>query len=160
MINGEGLRVVLWLSGCTHNCPNCQNPQTHDPESGIVFDESAVDELYEQLNEDWCSGITFSGGDPLHPLNRPEVTKLCMDIKRDYPNKTIWLWTGYTWETLLKFKESDRYISQLLRYVDVIIDGPFIEKLKDSKLKYRGSSNQRIIDVHKSLTENKVILFD
>lgn len=151
MINGEGLRVTLWVAGCNHNCHNCQNPQTHNPKSGIPFDDSAMSEIYDELDTDWCSGLTISGGDPLYPTNRVEVASLCLTVNHSFPDKTIWLWTGYTFETLLELSKKDTNVYKILRSVDVIIDGTFIEELKDSTLKYRGSSNQRIVDVKRSL---------
>ena len=93
MLNGDGLRVVLWVAGCTHCCDGCQNPITWDPDGGLLFDEAAKAEIFEQLDKDYISGITFSGGDPLHPSNRLDVRSLMAEIKEKYPNKTIWLYT-------------------------------------------------------------------
>ena len=101
MLNGEGLRVVLWVSGCSHHCHACQNAFTWDPFDGLEFDESAKKELFDELEKPWCSGITFSGGDPLFYGNREEIRKLVVEIFQKFPEKTIWLYTGYTWEELL-----------------------------------------------------------
>lgn len=99
--NGTGLRVVLWLSGCSHHCYNCQNPQTWNPDSGIPFDESAKQEIFNELSKDYISGITFSGGDPLHENNLDEVLKLVKQIRISFPEKTIWLYTGFCWNDIM-----------------------------------------------------------
>lgn len=143
MLNGFGLRSVIWLSGCSHNCKGCQNPQTHDPESGNTFDAAAIEELFRFQEEGWCSGITLSGGDPLFPLNRKEVLHLVSLFKERYPNKTIWLYTGYTYESI----KEDKLVSQILSYIDVLVDGVFVESLKTVNLHYRGSSNQRVLSL-------------
>ena len=98
MLNGDGLRVVLWVAGCTHHCQGCQNPVTWDVAGGLPFDEAAEKELFEALAKPYCSGITFSGGDPLHPFNRDEVFRLAKKIRKELPEKTIWLYTGFLWE--------------------------------------------------------------
>ena len=136
MLNGEGLRVVLWVSGCNHNCKGCHNPETHDINSGIPFDEKAKEELFEYLNKEYIDGITFSGGDPLHPNNRETVTQLAKIVKNKF-KKTVWLYTGY------KYEEIKDLI--IMKYIDVLIDDEFKIELKDEKLEWRGSSNQRII---------------
>jgi anaerobic ribonucleoside-triphosphate reductase activating protein len=145
MVNGAGLRTVIWVSGCEHHCPNCFNEETHDPNSGIVFDEEAKQDLFKDLNEDWCDGITFTGGDPLHKSNFLTVLNLCKEIKEKHPTKTIWLYTGFTWEYLIDNPE----YSVILHYVDVLCEGPYVEALKDPNIKWVGSSNQRVIDVAK-----------
>ena len=143
MLNGDGLRVVLWVAGCSHCCKECQNPITWDPEGGIAFDEAAKQEIFEQLEKPYISGITFSGGDPLHAANRLDVRNLMEEIKTKYPDKNIWLYTGDVWENILHYP--------LLIYVDVLVDGEFMIDLRDPKLQWKGSSNQRVIDVQKSL---------
>lgn len=137
MLNGYGLRVVLWVAGCNHHCKGCQNPQTWDPTGGLLFDEVAENELFEQLAQPYHSGITFSGGDPLFPANRSEVFRLIKKVKTEYPTKTIWLYTGYKWEDIKDIPE--------LRDVDVIVDGEFDLSLFDPQLHWVGSSNQRIL---------------
>lgn len=183
MNNGDGLRVVLWLSGCSHHCYNCQNPQTWNPDSGIPFDDSAKQEIFNELSKDYISGITFSGGDPLHENNLDEVLKLVQEIRISFPEKSIWLYTGYTlqlnsdsiptddfWnepdeeysyfittynESILnKFKRK-----QILSLCNVVVDGEYIDEQKDLTLKWRGSKNQRVIDVKQSLIQNKTILY-
>lgn len=150
MRNGEGLRVVLWVSGCAHHCKGCQNPLTWNPDDGLPFDEAAKNELLELLSRDYISGITFSGGDPLFPGNRKEILRLCETIRREYPKKTIWLYTGYLWEEIRELSVTG--------LCDVVIEGPYVEELRDLTLKWRGSSNQRVIDVKKSREEDRVIL--
>lgn len=143
MLNGDGLRVVLWIAGCEHYCPGCQNPVTWDPNGGIPYDKAAWLEIEDQLEKDYISGITFSGGDPLHPNNRDQVLTIAHHIKKTYPNKTVWVYTGYLWEDVKDIPA--------IRYVDVLVEGPFEEKLADVKYPWAGSTNQRIIDVKKSL---------
>ena len=96
-LNGEGNRVVLWTAGCRHHCKNCQNQHSWDPDAGISFDDTAKDEIFKDLNEDWCSGITYSGGDPMHEKNREAIIALAKEIRAKFPAKTQWLYTGYTW---------------------------------------------------------------
>ncbi|MBQ7925944.1 MAG: anaerobic ribonucleoside-triphosphate reductase activating protein [Lachnospiraceae bacterium] len=145
MFNGDGLRVVLWVAGCNHCCKECQNPITWDPDGGLLFDEAAKQEIFEQLEKSYISGITFSGGDPLHPANRVAVRELMEEIKQKYPDKTIWLYTGDSWENILYYA--------LMKYVDVVVDGEFVAELKDVKLRWKGSKNQRVIDVKKTLAQ-------
>ena len=171
MNNGDGLRVVLWLSGCSHHCYNCQNPQTWNPDSGIQFDESAKQEIFNELSKDYISGITFSGGDPLHENNLDEVLKLIQKIRISFPEKTIWLYTGFDFDLLnSKYNEykytpfaanADEWLTrwEIISNVDVLIDGEYIDEQRDITLKWRGSSNQRVIDVKQSLTQNKIVLY-
>ena len=151
MLNGPGLRTVLWVSGCTHRCPGCQNPVTWDPDDGLEFDIYAEAELYSKLYPKHISGITFSGGDPLHPKNRFEVLRLAQQVKANIPGKDIWLYTGYRWEDICNIPG--------IEFLDVVVDGRFVERLKDINYRWAGSTNQRIIDVKKSLKTGKVVLF-
>ncbi|MGI6008144.1 MAG: anaerobic ribonucleoside-triphosphate reductase activating protein [Ruminococcus sp.] len=150
MLNGDGLRVVLWVAGCSHCCRECQNPQTWDPNGGIPFDQAAKEELFEQLEKTYVSGVTFSGGDPLHKNNITEVTRLAKEIKEKFPKKTIWLYTGSLWENVER--------EEIARYLDVCVDGEFIVEQKDTSLKWKGSSNQRVIDVKKTLETGEIVL--
>lgn len=166
MNNGDGLRVVLWLSGCSHHCYNCQNPQTWNPNSGIPFDESAKQEIFNELSKDYISGITLSGGDPLYENNLSEVLSLVEKIRNLFQNKTIWLYTGYLWENLINVNcpldsewENRILRKSIIELCDVLIDGEYIDEQRDITLKWRGSSNQRVIDVKQSLTQNKVVLY-
>lgn len=157
MNNGDGIRVVLWVSGCEHHCPECQNPQTWDKNSGVLFDTEAWKEISEELQKDYVSGITFSGGDPLYPENRKMILFIIKRIKESYPDKTIWLYTGYKYEQLVF--EGDFRTCQILKNCDVIVDGKYKKDLRDINLKWRGSSNQRVIDVRKSLDKGEVVLY-
>jgi anaerobic ribonucleoside-triphosphate reductase activating protein len=152
MLNGDGLRVVLWVSGCTHHCHNCQNPITWDIAGGLPFDEAAEKELFEALAKPHCSGITFSGGDPLHPFNREEVFRLMKKIRQELPNKTIWLYTGFLWEEIKDIPD--------IADIDVLCEGKFVEALLDNNLHWVGSSNQRVMDVKKSLATGEVVLHE
>ena len=150
MLNGDGLRVVLWVAGCTHHCDGCQNPITWDISGGLPFDEEAEKELFEKLDKDYISGITFSGGDPLHPMNRQEV---CRPIKKThelFPNKTIWVYTGFLWEDVKDIEE--------MKYVDVLADGRFEQDKLDNNLKWVGSPNQRVIDVKRTISDGRIFL--
>ena len=139
MLNGDGLRVVLWVSGCEHHCKGCQNPVTWDPQDGVLFDREAEEEIFRELEKSYISGITFSGGDPLLPSNEPEITRLAKEIRHRFPKKTIWLYTGYTWEQ---------------------VEEKEVEELKNTQLHWRGSANQRVIDVQESLRTGQIILHD
>ncbi len=145
MLNGDGLRVVLWVAGCLHCCEGCHNPVTWDPNGGLPFDRPAKEELFEQLRKPYISGVTFSGGDPLHPANRLEIRELAEEIKENFPRKTVWLYTGELWEEICT--------DPLMRCVDVVVDGEFCQDLKDNRLLWKGSANQRVIDVKKTLAE-------
>ena len=174
MNNGDGLRVVLWLSGCSHHCYNCQNPQTWNPDSGIPFDESAKQEIFTELSKDYISGITFSGGDPLHENNLDEVHKLVKEIRISFPEKTIWLYTGFEWDQIMDIKVIQPIFSckdlenkiqnvlkrqEIIKQCDVLVDGEYIDEERDVTLKWRGSSNQHVIDVQQSLAQNKLVLY-
>ncbi len=150
MLNGDGLRVVLWVAGCNHNCRDCHNPVTWDIRGGIPFDQAAKEELFAELEKPYVSGITLSGGDPLHPANREDIGKLIDEISEKFPYKTIWLYTGYDWEAIRDLP----YIKK----VDVVVDGEFVAALKDNNLHWRGSSNQRVIEVQPSLLRGDVVL--
>ena len=152
MLNGDGLRVVLWVSGCTHQCPECQNPITWDLAGGLPFDEEAENELFDALKPAYVSGITFSGGDPLHPFNQSEITRLAKKFKELEPEKTAWLYTGFSWENI---KDLD-----VMKYIDVLVDGEFMADLKDNNLHWIGSANQRVIDVQKSLERDEIVLHE
>lgn len=150
MLNGDGLRVVLWVSGCNHCCKNCQNPITWDKDGGLPFDKAAEEELFNALNKSYIDGITFSGGDPLFPENRSEVFRLIKKCREKFPEKTIWLYTGYKWEEI---KDLDG-----INNIDVIAEGEFIEELKDNNLHWVGSSNQRVIKVKETLNTGMITL--
>jgi anaerobic ribonucleoside-triphosphate reductase activating protein len=192
MNNGEGLRVVLWLSGCSHKCKGCQNPQTWDANSGIPFDESAKEELFRELDKDYISGLTLTGGDPFFEGNLDGVLELVTEVNKRYntpqdrayvkdknnnilmsfpdkirlssPHKTIWIYSGYTWEEILdeeyNFLEMhDTLRKAIIAQCNVFVDGQYKESQRDITLPYRGSKNQRLIDVQQSLQEGKIVLW-
>lgn len=138
MLNGSGLRTVLWLSGCSHKCKGCHNQITWDPNSGLIFDEIAKKELFQNLSKPHIKGITFSGGDPLHENNRNEVLSLAKEIRKLFPEKDIWLYTGY------KLEEIKNLIPDILDEIDVLVDDKFVLELFDANLEWKGSSNQTV----------------
>ncbi len=150
MLNGDGLRVVLWVAGCDHCCKGCQNPMTWDPDGGLLFDDAAKAEIFEQLDKPYIEGITFSGGDPLHCANRDGVKALAKEIKQKYPGKNIWLYTGEVWETAMKYS--------VIPYIDVLVDGEFEQDKKDTTLLWKGSSNQRVINVQATLAQENPLV--
>lgn len=191
MNNGGGLRVVLWLSGCSHKCEGCQNPQTWDANSGILFDESAKEELFRELDKDYISGLTLSGGDPLFEGNLGDVLDLVTEVNKRYnttryidennqnnhnilntnayeirlssPKKSIWIYSGYTWEEILdedyNFLEMHDNLRQaIIAQCNVFVDGKYKESQRDITLPYRGSKNQRLIDIQQTL-KGKIVLW-
>ena len=150
--NGKGVGVSLFCSGCVHNCPGCFNPETHSFTAGNPFTEETEQYILELCKPDYINHLSLLGGDPAHPKNWPTIKALAKKFKMLYPNKTIWLWTGYLWEDIVP----DLVDSG----IDIVVDGRFVEELKDLRLKYCGSSNQRVIDVQKSLYQNKVVLYN
>lgn len=150
MLNGDGLRVVLWVSGCSHCCKDCHNPITWDANSGLPFDQAAEEELFRELSHDYISGVTLSGGDPLYFANRSDILELVKKIRRNFPEKTIWLYTGFRWETIGEL--------EIMDYVDVVVDGEFEADKKDTQLHWRGSSNQQVIDVKATRQAGSVVL--
>lgn len=164
--NGDGLRVVLWLSGCSHHCYHCQNPQTWDANSGIPFDKAAKEELFYELDQKYISGLTLTGGDPLYEENLNDVLKLVSEIRHVFPTKTIWIYTGYQWSDIF---DEDIYLSKnlpelkrrnIVKQCDILVDGRYVESQRDLTLKWRGSSNQRVIDIKESLKVGDIVLYD
>ena len=149
MLNGSGIRVTLWVAGCEHHCKNCQNPFTWDVNGGIPFDKNAYDEICTDLKQEYCSGLSLSGGDPMHMNNREEILKLCKNIKTQFPTKTIWMYTGYTFEEI--------NTSPILQYIDVLVDGEYKEEFRNIEAHWIGSSNQRVIDIKETIKQNKII---
>ena len=156
MLNGDGLRVTCWVSGCSIGCFNCYNPQTWDFNSGIPFTDDTMQEILYDLSKPYIKGLTLSGGHPLDPHNAPEVLKIVKRVKMMFSQKDIWIYTGYTWEQVIR----DELLLKILQYTDILVDGAYIDELRDISLPYVGSSNQRIILVKKSLEEGKVILWE
>lgn len=148
--NGPGCRVSIFVQGCEFNCPGCFNTVARDFESGTEFTSQTIEAILAIAEPAHISGLSILGGEPLHPRNRRDVLDLVRKFKEKYPEKTVWVWTGYLWEDVA----SDLINSE----VDVVVDGRFIEALKDLRLKFKGSSNQRIIDVKKSAA-NSITLY-
>ena len=161
--NGPGVRVVLWVAGCSIHCKGCQNPESWDFCAGKLFDESAKQELFEALNKPYIRGISISGGHPLEYENLPHVYDLIKEVKIQFPEKDIWLYTGYT----LSINDFDTTVdicwdngllkNYILAMCNIVVDGPYIEEQRDITIKFRGSKNQRLIDVLESIKQNKVI---
>lgn len=210
MNNGSGLRVVLWLSGCDHKCKGCQNPQTWDANSGISFDEKAKEELFRELDKDYISGLTLTGGDPLHPSNLDGVLDIVTEFNKRYkktqdivlngednhnmlnengnrfrlllPTKTIWLYTGYKIKEIydknfilypsasdmansesdcivVEESKKDKKRNDIIKLCDVVVDGRYVDELRDVSLYWRGSSNQRVIDTQQTLQKGEIVLW-
>ena len=134
LLNGDGMRVVLWVAGCNHYCKNCQNPITWDPNGGLEFTTNEIAEIYNELQKPYISGLTLSGGDPLYPGNREQIEMLCRYFKKEFPNKTIWMYTGFLFEEVKHLP--------VMEYVDVLVDGPFVEEYADSQYHWAGSKGQ------------------
>ena len=151
--NGPGVRVSIFMQGCTFNCKNCFNPETHDFRGGKEFNDETISKILELCNKNYIVGLSILGGEPMHPKNIEGTTKLAKAFKERYPNKTIWSWTGFLFDRDLKDKE-------VMRYIDVLVDGQYKDELHDFRLKWCGSSNQRVIDVKQSLDKKDVVLLD
>jgi len=151
--NGPGVRVSIFMQGCTFHCKNCFNPETHDFQGGLEFTEETIAKVLEFCSLEHIVGLSILGGEPMHPKNISGTTKLAQAFKEKFPNKTIWAWTGFLFDRDLKGKE-------ILNYLDVLVDGLFVEEQHDPTLKWRGSLNQRVIDVQASTKSNKVILYE
>ena len=158
--NGEGVRTSLFVSGCTHHCKHCFNPETWDFNYGNKFTEDVENKIIESLKPSHISGLTLLGGEPMEPANQKVLLEFVKRVKQIYPQKTIWCYTGYLFdEELLKPSRAHcPWTRELLSYIDILIDGEFKYELKDITLRFKGSSNQRVIDVKESLTQNQVIL--
>ena len=148
--NGPGVRVSVFMQGCGFHCKNCFNKETWDFEAGKEFNQDTIDEVLNLCKEDYIKGLSILGGEPMHPKNIEGTTKLAKAFKEKYPNKNLWVWSGFKFDEDLKDKE-------VLNYVDVLVDGRYEDDLHDFTLKWRGSSNQRVIDVQESLKEKKII---
>ncbi len=167
VLNGTGFRVVLFVSGCSHRCYNCQNPKTWDKNFGHPFTEKTKQYIFNCLDKDYIDGITITGGDPLYENNLDEVLKLVQEIRNSFPTKTIWLYTGYSYQKI--FRGESSCISQeglnnfkrrkIIGLCDVLVDGEYIDEQKDLTLKWRGSRNQHVIDIKQTLAQNKMVLY-
>ena len=159
--NGPGVRVSLFVSGCTHHCKECFNPETWDFGYGKLFDEKAEDEIIQYLKPNYIKGLTLLGGDPMEKVNQEALISLLEKVKKEYPDKSIWCYTGYDFENDIKenMLENCEVTKKFMSYIDVLVDGEFKLELKDLNLVFRGSSNQRIIMVKESLESGNIILW-
>ena len=166
--NGQGVRTVLWVSGCSLHCPGCHNPESHDRCAGKPFGDGAKKELFDALSKPYIKGLTLSGGHPLEDYNLEDLYLLLVDVKKNFPDKDIWLYTGLTLQ-YTDFSTLSRGIApcdvihnyrySILNLCDVVIDGPFIQEQRDITLQFRGSTNQRIIDVAKTIEQKEIVLW-
>ena len=160
--NGEGVRVSLFVSGCTHHCDGCFNSETWDFEYGEKYTEATEKEILSALGKNYIRGLSLLGGEPFEPQNQAEVLSLARRARSLYPEKDIWCYSGYDFEKdLLSGRLCDREITmKMLSCIDILVDGKFVEELKNLRLRFKGSENQRIIDVKKSMEENRIILWE
>ena len=161
--NGPGVRVSLFVSGCRHHCKNCFNETTWDFRFGKPFTQDTVQEILKALSPDYIAGFSLLGGEPFEPENQPEIIKLLSEIRRRFPNKDIWCYTGFLFDKELvdgNSRAKTENTQKMLENIDVLVDGRFIEEQKNISLKFRGSENQRIIDVKKSLETGTVRIYD
>lgn len=147
--NGPGVRVSIFMQGCTFNCKNCFNPETHDFAGGTEFTDETIKHVLKLCENDYIQGLSILGGEPMHPKNIEGTGKLAKAFKEKFPNKTVWVWTGFLFDNLQKL--------ETIKYIDVLVDGQYVEELHNPLLKWKGSSNQRVIDVQKTLDNGKVI---
>lgn len=149
--NGPGVRVSVFMQGCGFHCKNCFNPETWDFKGGKEFDKNTIDEVLDLCSKSHIKGLSILGGEPMHPNNIEGTTKLAKAFKEKYPNKNLWVWSGFKFDEDLKDKEA-------LNYIDVLVDGVYNDELHDPTLKWRGSSNQRVINVQESIKNKDVVL--
>ncbi|MBQ4129062.1 MAG: anaerobic ribonucleoside-triphosphate reductase activating protein [Ruminococcus sp.] len=160
--NGIGVRVSLFVSGCTHHCKNCFNKETWDFNYGEKFTEKTAEQILKLLEPDFVNGLSLLGGEPFEAQNQGELLKLLRKVKACFPHKDIWCYTGYLFdkELLEQSRARTEYTDEMLSYIDILVDGRYIEEQKDISLQFRGSKNQRIIDVKKSLNKGEVVLWE
>ena len=160
--NGPGVRTSIFVSGCRNKCPDCFNPETWGFKSGKLFTEDTINYIIETMEPNYVDGLSILGGEPLEPENQFTVLQLINKVKYVYPKKTIWLWTGFVWEDILNNPDcrANSFITHtIISDVDVVVDGPFEKDKKDLMLRFKGSSNQRLIDIHKSCATNEVVIW-
>lgn len=160
--NGEGVRTSLFVSGCRHHCKNCFNQSTWDFSFGELFTEKTMEDIFSSCEPDWVNGLSLLGGEPFEPENQKVLLPFLIMFREKFPNKNIWCYSGFTFEEITGKEKSRAYTDiskEMLGLIDILVDGRFVEEKKDISLVFRGSSNQRIIDVKKSLKENKIILY-
>ncbi len=150
--DGPGVRVSIFMQGCTFKCKNCFNPETHDFKGGTEFTDETIDKVLSLAKPDHIKGLSVLGGEPMHPVNIDGTMKLVKTFKEKYPNKSVWVWSGFLYDDIMERNK------EIFNYIDVLVDGQYDDSLHDPTLKWRGSSNQRVIDVQKSLKNKKIIL--
>ena len=155
--NGPGVRVSLFVSGCTHRCRDCFNQEAWDFDFGEPFDQAVMDRILDLLSPSYIRGITYLGGEPLDPRNQAGLLDLSRQIKARFPEKSIWCFTGYVWERL---PQVDAITDELLSHFEVLVDGPFVAEKKNLQLKFRGSENQRLIHIPKTLAAGQIVLWE
>lgn len=160
--NGNGVRVSLFVSGCTHHCKGCFNAEAWDFNYGKPYTQAEEDKIIELCRRSYIKGLSLLGGEPMEPQHQMQICKLLRRFKQEFPNKTVWCYSGYTFDVDMVEggKAHTVYTDEILSYLDVLVDGEFVLELRDLKLKFRGSSNQRLIDVKKSLKMKKVMLIE
>lgn len=159
--NGVGVRTVLFVSGCTHHCKGCFQPETWNFDYGERYTKETEDEIIESLRPDYVDGITLLGGEPFEPENQRELVKLLRRIKKELPQKTVWSFSGFTYEELTGDSRAVCEVTnEMLSMLDVLVDGEFIEAKRNISLRFRGSENQRLIDMNKTRKEGKIVLWD
>ncbi len=160
--NGSGVRTVLFVSGCRHHCPFCFNESAWSFEAGEPFTREVEDKIIESLRPAYVNGITLLGGEPFEPENQARLVQLLERLRAELPEKDVWIYSGFTWEQITQgpSRAHTEEAQKLLSLADVLVDGPFVQDLKSITLRFRGSSNQRIIDVKRSLDANEVVLWE
>ena len=159
--NGVGVRTVLFVSGCTHHCKGCFQPETWNFDYGERYTKETEDEIIESLRPDYVDGITLLGGEPFEPENQRELVKLLRRIKKELPQKTVWSFSGYTYEELTGDSRAVCEVTnEMLSMLDVLVDGEFVEAKRNISLRFRGSENHRLIDMNKTRKEGKIVLWD
>ena len=159
--NGVGVRTVLFVSGCTHHCKGCFQPETWNFDYGERYTKETEDEIIESLRPDYVDGITLLGGEPFEPENQRELVKLLRRINKELPQKTVWSFSGFTYEELTGDSRAVCEVTnEMLSMLDVLVDGEFVEAKRNISLRFRGSENQRLIDMNKTRKEGKIVLWD
>lgn len=150
--DGPGVRVSIFMQGCTFKCKNCFNPETHDFKGGTEFTDETIDKVLSLAEPDHIKGLSVLGGEPMHPVNIDGTMRLAKAFKEKYPNKSVWVWSGFLYDDIMERNK------EIFNYIDVLVDGQYDDSLHDPTLKWKGSSNQRVIDVQKSLKNKKIVL--
>ena len=150
--NGPGVRVSIFMQGCQFHCKNCFNPETWDFNGGKEFNDEVIEKVLQLCKKDHIKGLSILGGEPMNPVNREGTTKLAKKFKENFPDKNLWMWTGFKYEDLKD--------EEVFKYVDVLVDGQYKDELHDPTLKWKGSANQRVIDIKKSRENNEIVIFN